>query len=378
MKARESSEKSPPQAAPTRILLDPSEVTAGFVAVSKRPPDSPLFADLPAYSGTIPQRLTDGMGRLKPEFAAIFDVLADPKRSLAIDIFVPGSAAYLGARVLSSVESLPCVLLSLTADGLWDLALLTEMAQLLVVVDDLIGLSQLPSRDESESVNLSMPALAALVAFGDLLEEEELQRKLARTHAPLRIATSPIVVDDLLRVLEQGLDSDDTRWGTALNATLGEGELAACRSLEDLAEGVRQLGELGLVDEDGIPGVAAIGFARILCAPSAAISIVSAHGGPTKAYIDRFVVYRTPELLLFGVWSESEASGPTLALSQKSPRSLLALVGETMTATLPSEESESSAKMAGAAGSKYCAQCGARMEPLARFCTGCGAKVTTA
>ena len=353
---------------PRRFILEPQDVVAAFVTLGKAPPEAPLFAGLPVYTGTTAGRLLDKGGKLKPELTLIFEVLSDARCSLALDVFTPGGEAFVGVRFLSAGPAAPYVMMARTAEGNWDLALLTGADQLMVLVEDLLGLTGVPSRDTDLRVRLTVPALTALLAFGDLMQEEELQRRLARrTGLPLA-ALRPIVVGDLLRMVELGLDSQDSRWGVTLAALLGEADFDACRSVAALEEGVRQLMALELVDEDSLPDAGAVGLARALGAPLTAAAVVVAASGKNTVWLDHLVVYRTTQGFLTGVWGEGEG-GRVLTLAETSAATVLSMIQAAATGPVPEEA---------AAASGACGRCGSPAQTGARFCTQCGEQLAPA
>ena len=314
---------------PVRIILTPAEVTAAFILLGRSPPPAPLFAGLPVHDGGEHRRLVDARGKLRPELKAMFDILAEPAAAMGIETIVPGNEAIIDMRVMWGRASPLYLIVARTADGDWDLALLTAADQLLALLDELLGLTRVVSRDGAGSFDLSMPALAVLAAFGDLIQEEDLERRLARsTLLPLR-PVEPISPDELVRMAERGLESADTRWGVTLVELLSGGALSRCTDRGALDQGLDDLAELGLVSEDRVAGIEAVGLARILTAPTlaAAITIASAADG---AILDRIAILRTPLGLLSGLWRDE---GVTLA--EMSARTLVAIFGDSV--ALPGE-----------------------------------------
>jgi hypothetical protein len=352
------------EAQASRFLLTPQEVVGAFVALGRTPPASELYRDLPAYDGTPPARLLDGRGNLDPSLACIFETLSEAGFSFAIDVYPRGSGSSIFARFAAVRAAPPFAVLAMTDEGDWDLALLTQTEQLSAFVSELLGLDEVRSADAGEAAELSPAAFAALVAFGDLLEEDALQRQLARETRISSLLFAPLDAAELARITRLGLEQPDTRWGVTLAVLVGELDPANGGSIEFLEDGIAGLAEVGLLDEDGRPTPVALGLARVLAAPQTAASLVIAHARAGRRSVERLVVYRTALGLLF--CAKRGGPEPSLLVAERSPASLHRLIEAAITAA-----DDGTVALA---SFRSCASCGAQTSRSARFCSVCGAQ----
>ena len=343
---------------PARYRLGGAQLAAGFSALGLTPPTGSLYGDLPAPAAAVDGSLLADDGTLAPAPAAMLRVLADAQQAIALDSYSPHDGQQVSAAIASAAGGPPYVMQRRAQED-FDLALLTTRDQLLAVVDELAALSYGPS-GEGLSLTLSLPAMAALTAMADVMQDQTLRSQLARAAALPAVAHDPLDLNSLAEAMENGLERPDLRWTVSLMAFLSDFELAQFRGNDALAAGIKALGDAGLIDDAGHPTGLGIGWALALARPLTAsrFLVMSAHGG--NLGLTRLIFLRGAEALLCGVWQEGEA-GPEVLLAETSATHALKVLGEVLKET------------AVEAAPAHCRHCRAALRLGARFCQSCGA-----
>jgi hypothetical protein len=123
----------------------------------------------------------------------------------------------------------------------WDLILLPTVAQAIVMVDDLLSLTRLPSQVGSEAVELDLPGYVAILAAADAIQSARLTARASRSRVPSPTLTTQLLVEQL----EKGLASLDTRWAVTAARLTAPVDLG--RAKGQMARGVEQLQAAGYV-----------------------------------------------------------------------------------------------------------------------------------
>lgn len=362
--------------APTRFIMTPAEVATCFGALGIGPPNTGLYVGLPKPETSVPKRLARPDGTLTVEVEALFRLLAAPSQSISVNSYVPGSPERLETRIASDGAAQHFAMVSMDGDGDWDVALLTSRHQLLVVLDEITGLSAGRSQDAGLALQLRRPGFAVLAAISDLLTEERLQSRLDRRPNPMNAAATPIDLNELLRMMEMGIDHPDTSSAVTMASLVSEGTIVGASNIAELEVGVQNLGALGLINNDSVLTVLGLGLATYLGNLGVVSSLLVVTGGREAASVDWFVVFRSRDALLLGVWDGPPGRNENLLLAEVSAGSAFANIEKSIAAAPPPRPKPETRRREKPAPEKsFCTNCSTKVKPGQRFCTKCGAAV---
>lgn len=371
---------------PTRFLLTSADMAAGFKAAGVKPPGSRFYDGLPAPVAAPSARLAKPDGSLTPEASSVFQLLARPKVILALQsVSPPGPLAFLTRFVGGTV---PGHFVMATRDGDdWDLALLTSNEQVLALLDDLTGASVGPTADSTLNLELTSAGLLALAALTDLLARAEAREREGIARALVSFLSSGITINSLADAVTVAQMAPSTLQRVTVISILEGDARANNGQAAVLEQGMRNLVDQGLVDEESVLTAKGVGVCRSLTALQTActIEIVSPDDGQVR--LDRFLLLRTATALLAGLYASATPETATISMREISAVTLWRIISEglesvpvAVTAQGASEavtQPTQSAPVSNQPQQQFCTSCGAKLRAGAKFCSGCGAQVTS-
>lgn len=374
---------------PTRFVLAPSDVAAGFRAAGTTPPRSAFYDGLPPPSPQLPRALTGGAGgELTAEAKIVFQILANPQTIVALECMTPPSPVAVAARFVVGASSGRCVMTARTQEGEWDIALLTSTEQLIALLDELAGVSVGPSGDSALSLDFDLAGLTALAALADQAARCEALERLGKPGLLLEFLSTPVPTNDLIDAIEQARVAPTTLQAVTLLSLLIGSPLETADIVARIQDGMETLAGQGVVRDDSTLTPAGVGLCRSLnrVRTGSSLHIITRHADGLQ--LDRFLLLRTDAALLVGLWTGSDASSDTLKMREVSAGALWRIVGNAVggraaTASaadrqVPSTKTGAAVPAKAAAPQRLCTSCGRELRPLARFCTTCGAQVVQA
>lgn len=371
---------------PTRYVLTPAEVAAGFSAAGAAPPRSAFYDGLPPADARLPPALTGASGKLSEEARAVFASLAEPRTIVSLECVTPPSPAAIGARFVSGPSG-RFVMLTRPEPDEWDLALLTGPAQVLALLDELSGASLGPGTDGAKTFALDASALVALAALADEAAKCEALERLGTAGALLSFLSSPVAVNDLVDAAERAQAAPTTLQAVTLLSLLTDIPLGTDNLQARIEDGMEGLAAQGLVRDDSTLTAAGVGLCRLLSRVRTASSLQVVKQAGTELQLDRFLMLRTDAALLAGLWDGTEAGSARLNLREVSAATLWRIVAETISGSpmlasgirrREAVQKPLPAAPEPATGGRYCSGCGRELRASVRFCTACGAKVEPA
>lgn len=231
-----------------RFVLTPVEVAAALSIAGLTPsPRSDLVVDAStedARTTLSSTGLLNDSGQIRPAPLAALRVASDPTQMLTVVANRAGRTAWTESTFVQSGDG-GAVIAQAIREAEVDLALLPTPAQALVTLDELLGVSDLPSRAGGNSFRLDLPGYAALLATSDFLHEARLEARLARERRPLPAITVEAVEAQLVR----GLASNDTRWAVTASRAVCPADLTG--AVGHLRAGLDGLAASGLLARNG-------------------------------------------------------------------------------------------------------------------------------
>lgn len=283
--------------------------------------------DLPPASdgsGLRGSNLLTAQGSLTPEVDAALRVAADPKRILSVLTLFAGDASVRQMALVQSNEASPVVDQRRYEQG-WELMLLPTTAQAVVMLDDLLSLTRLPSQPGGQPIDLDLAGYASLVAAADAMQSSRLQARAARTAVPTLALNEAVLEEEL----EKGLSSTDTRWTVTAARLVAPVDLRLAQGRMGL--GLQQLESKGLVQASqgqrqlSRQGLAIAGPLGYLVSASGLVRLVTADGG--QATVATLSLYRTMASVWLAMWiSLADAAASTVRLMEVSAAGALRLL----------------------------------------------------
>jgi hypothetical protein len=230
---------------PTRFELDLAQLAGALALAGVTPAPGCGLPD--AVPLKAPKRvlgdagMLDDAGHLTPEIDAALRVAAAPERVLRILVDHPGGTATQVAQFMRTTGRDEVVSWAQT-DGTFSFMILGNVDQAVILVDELLSITDLITGDGTELIDLSPAGLAALLAAADALGEDRLRAQLERVTTP---AAPVLVAARLEELFQRGLTNDDSRWASAairLGAPIDLGALVG-----HLGAGLEELSSTNLV-----------------------------------------------------------------------------------------------------------------------------------
>lgn len=310
---------------------------------------------------------------LQEDFAAALDVMAHPTRVLAVTASGAGRPDWVVTRLVPSPASDAVVAWAKRGDD-YDIAVLGARSAAVLLVDELLKLTDLPTSEPNARYDLSVSGYVALLAASDVMQRVALQNRLDR-----KIRQAPPTLDaasaaDLVRL---GIREPDTRWAVSAGALTSPSPFPADET--DLTAGLDELRQVGIVT--GRPGevrLSATGIAlsdaltRIINLGSLELSF---HGGATAA---RVTMFRCMAAIWSAVWGYGPDGTTRVTLLELDHRSALGIIEDLLDQLTVVEPASVPAPAAAAAveptqDDRFCSKCGAEYKAGSGFCTSCGA-----
>lgn len=197
---------------PTRFELDAARLAGALAFAGMTPaPGCGLPEPVPVKH---PERVLrgagvlDDAGQLRPEVDVALRVASSPERVVRILVDRPSATSTQVVQLMRTAGRDEVVAWGKTGDT-FAFTVLGSVNQAVVLVDELLSITDLLAGGGSELIDLSAAGLAALLAVADALREDRLRAQLDRVTAP---AASVLTASRLEDVYQRGLTSDDSRW----------------------------------------------------------------------------------------------------------------------------------------------------------------------
>lgn len=321
----------------TRFTLPAAEL-AGALSLagiapepgSTLPPPAP-FEQVQRVLGA--RGVLDDSGMLVPELDAALRVAAAPERLLlvrAVRVGAPAARQTLLVRTAGRPE-----VVAFTFDGTdYDLVLVPNSHLAVVLIDEMLLLTDLGTGDGTEILELDLPALAALLALVDAATAATYATRLGRQPTPTEVVASPA---NLTALWDQGVEHDDTRWAVTAVRAVAPIDLAPQR--EHLAGGLATLARLGLVTGSGDGTrtteqgrLLATVLGQLLVAANLVVAIVEdGHHVP----IAPVTLLRTATTIWVASWSQPIGSEPRVTFAELTSEGALALLCDLLEEIVP-------------------------------------------
>ena len=233
-----------PQLLPERFLLTPERLAAALILVKLQPSPRAGMSGLPEVSDPVAAlrgtNLVTSRGTLVAGAEAALRVAADPHRVVSILSLFAGDPNLRQMTFIQGIEDTPVVVQRRDEQG-WDLVLVPSVTQAVVMVDDLLSLSRLPSQPGSNELELDLAGYAALLATADVLQADRIAARASRT----KLLPTILSPERLAQQLDAGLKAIDTRWAVTAARLVAPVDLRHATSR--LPQGLVQLEQAGLV-----------------------------------------------------------------------------------------------------------------------------------
>lgn len=283
---------------PRRFRADTRALAAAAAAAgvapgpgSLLPPPAPADASLLRAAG-----LMDG-GAVDATLAAGLAVAADPGIEVRVTANGAGRPVWVETRVAARPGA-PVLAAVAEDDGMFDIAVMGSRRQAVLLLDELIGITDLVAGAPEARYDLDLPGFVALLAAADVLQFAALMARIER--APRR-PPPPLGAEQLHGMVERGLQAPDTRWAVTAGAAaapvglgLGPGDLAA---------GLRTLAASGLVEGRTLTGEGYRVASALNQLVGTASLVVVREGSPAPGWITLF-------RCATAIWAASWGKGP--------------------------------------------------------------------
>ena len=371
---------------PCRFILSNQDVSSIIQTLDGGAPKGKLFSDLPQNGSSLPVRLKDDNGKTKQEIKEIFSVLTSPIWSATVETFLPATGQSFSSTLAGSMNM--SVMLSKEGDQ-WDIALLPERDQVVAVLDNLIGLTDIDSKGSSLSANLPVSAAVVLAGISDLIVKEEIVSKLERRVVSFRITSEPIVLNDVFAAVEEANNQPNLSSAVSRLAFLSNGDTAGIKTLTDSEAGATQLNALGALDEDGILTAHGLSFAMAIKNPHSVSSVTIFQAKESQTTIDRINFLCGDDYIFQGTFGGVPGATTNLILEHVSSSSALQYICDAIfkgSNTISTKQHEPKNEMkktsqpndveiSNATPQKFCRQCGKKLDMISKFCRSCGANI---
>jgi hypothetical protein len=315
---------------------------------------------------------------LTAEAAACLAILADPARQLSVRINDAGEASWRETLILRGADQGGLVARGTIDNGGFDLAFLATPTQAAVLLDDVIGLTALAALPGAWSVDLELPAYAALLASADLIQAAMLRARMERTDSAMPVLTVPALEEQL----KLGIKHHDTRWAVSAGSQVCPVQLAgALGKLNIGAKELSSLGFLGLVQGNYI--LTAIGqrvvatLGQIVRTAGLSVTIDLASGSAKACFA---TIFRTATAIWVAVWISVTAESARVRFFETDGAGGVGLLwgllesSEADTAIVSPDRRQPTAA-ATSEKTLFCTNCGTRQPPDSDFCDECGEKL---
>lgn len=235
------------QMLPERFLLTPERLAAALSLAKLQPSPRAGMSKLPAVSDAVAAlrgtNLATPQGTLAAGAEAALRVASDPRRMVSVLSLFAGDPNLRQVTFIQGAADTPVVVQRRDERG-WDLVLLPSVAQAVVMVDDLLSLSRLPSQPSSAALELDLAGYAALLASADVLQSGRLAARASRAKLP----PATLTLERLTEQFEAGLKAVDTRWAVTAARLVAPVDLRHAGAR--LSKGLEQLQRLGLIKSE--------------------------------------------------------------------------------------------------------------------------------
>lgn len=312
---------------PDRYLLTPERLAAALHLAKIEPGPRSGFRGLPSVKdpastlrGT---KLVTPQGNLTAEAEWALRVAADPHRVLTVLAFFAGDANLRHVSFIQGTSENPVVVQGRQKQG-WDLILLPTVAQAIVMMDDLLSFTRLPSQVGSEAVELDLPGYAAILAAADAIQSARLTARASRSRVPSPTLTAPILVEQL----EKGLASPDTRWAVTAARLTAPVDLGLAKG--QMARGTEKLQAVGFVQpmQNGYSltkkGLNLAGPLGHLLNASGLVMVAATDGSQTT--VATLNLFRTMASIWVVMWTNVREEHATVRLTEVSAAGALRLI----------------------------------------------------
>lgn len=361
---------------PFRFQLDEGSLASALGIAAVQPTE---FSNLPApkAGGQLPATLVQAgitdknTGALSAEALAALQIAANPARMLAVTSNRAGGQNWVQTAILRGAGGGPCVAHS-RHDARYDFEYLPGPAEAIVLLDELMNVTDLPSK-EGAKIWMSFYALTALLAASDLLQASELQAKLSRQAQPV----PDITAETLGFQLRQGLGSTDTRWAVSSVQPISQVDLGAAAG--NLAAGLEELQKAGVVSrnrnaysftENGLGLAGSLG--NLITSTSIRIAEAGKDG---EINFSDFILLRTVASIWLITWLSGDDVNAQVSLGEISASDAIFLFQSLIDPEVPSADARQSSGAQQTSATPRCTGCGRELPPDASFCFICGQPV---
>jgi hypothetical protein len=314
---------------PDRYLLTPERLAAAMDMASIKPSPRSGFGALPSVKepaailrGT---KLVTPKGALSAEAEWTVRVASDPHRVLTVLALFAGDPNLRHVSFLQGQSENPVVIQRRDERG-WDLTLLPTIAQAIVMVDDLLSLTRLPSQLGGKAVELDLPAYVAILAAADAIQTARLAARVSRSRVPAPTLTANLLAEQL----EKGLASRDTRWAVTAARLTAPVDLGIAKG--QMARGIEKLQSLGFVKP--VPngygltkaGLNVAGPLGHLLNASGLVLVMADAAGGNQTTVATMNLFRTMASIWLAMWTNVRDDNAKLRVMEVSAAGALRLM----------------------------------------------------
>jgi hypothetical protein len=314
-------------------------------------------------------------GALHPDLVAALSVIDAPGWVLTVSANGAGRPAWTETRFVAAGSS---VIGWAERDGEADIAVLGSRSAAVLLLDELLKLTDLPVGEPGDPVTLSSSAYATLLAVADLVQEAAFTNRIERatTQPPPRLDP-----EELARMVTTGLRSVDTRWAVTAGALTAP--VALGMDTAALRDGLGELRTAGLLTGSAKePHLSAAGVGlvdslnRIITIGSLELATPAAGSA-----VGRVTILRCMASLWSGLWGVAEDGTTEVTLVELDHRGGLGVVEDLLGALIDQPPEPVAAAAASPepesviddGQNAFCGKCGAEYKDDTAFCTNCGA-----
>jgi hypothetical protein len=359
---------------PARYIMSAEHVSACFAAIGKSPPAAHIYADLPKAAANLPKNLQARKGKLTTQAQTVFSLLARPERVLVFHDYFGGEVNGIETRFIGNKTGDLWVIVSIKPEGIWDIALLTNKAQLLGTLDQLSGISAATPLGEEFMANLSLAAITALAAITDKIRISTLQHQLDGDLTD-QVWMSKFDPENLCNIIETEQKRPSSKSKVLLFSLLSGGGSLEITSKDHLDTGVHDLIKTGLMDADQTLTSDGHFLVSYLLHPQNIMAFDSLRKQSRTLIADNFFFIHTANTLLSGVWDRDlQGKINALTLCATAPTHAMKLLEDIVlySGTTPTQSGSTIPEKTPA---KFCPECGTENTRQLKFCTHCGEKL---